>query len=279
MSLLDTAPAEAKPVAGASVDLNCDMGEGFGVYPMGDDLALLESVTSANIACGFHAGDPGTIRKTVFAARDRGVAVGAHPSLPDLQGFGRRVMQVSEAEAYDLAVYQIGAVQAFAAAAGIRLRHVKFHGALYNMAAKDTALSRALCQAVRDVDAALILFALAGSVTESVAREMGLPVAAEVFADRSYQDDGSLTPRSRPGAMITDVEQSLLQVRRMVGEGKVRAQSGKDVPLHADTICVHGDQPDAVSFVRRLRAALEADGVCVQAPTAERSSPWMADTP
>jgi UPF0271 protein len=248
------------------IDLNCDMGEGFGAYKMGDDLTLLEHVTSANVACGFHAGDPGTIARTVRAAVARGVAVGAHPSLPDLQGFGRRVMKVSEEEVHDMVVYQIGAVQAFAAAAGSRLRHVKIHGALYNMAVNDEALSRGICQAVKRVDAQLMLYALSGSVTERVARELGVPVACEAFADRSYQDDGTLTPRGKPGAMITDVEQSIAQVRRMIADGVVRSQSGKDVRLHADTICVHGDQPGAVDFARRLRAALQADGVHVRAP-------------
>jgi len=248
------------------IDLNCDMGEGFGAYKMGDDLTLLEHVTSANIACGFHAGDPGTIARTVQAAVARGVAVGAHPGLPDLQGFGRRVMKVSEGEVYDMVVYQIGAVQAFAAAAGSRLRHVKIHGALYNMAVNDEALSRGICRATHDVDARLMLYALSGSVTERVARELGVPVACEAFADRSYQDDGTLTPRGKPGAMITDVEQSIAQVRRMITEGVVRAQSGKEVRLHADTICVHGDQPGAVDFARRLRATLQADGVRVKAP-------------
>ncbi|MDB5999157.1 MAG: lactam utilization protein LamB [Rhizobacter sp.] len=255
------------------IDLNCDMGEGFGAYKMGDDVALLEHVTSANIACGFHAGDPGTIARTVKAAVARGVAVGAHPGLPDLQGFGRRDMKVSEAEAYDMVVYQIGAVQAFAAAAGSTLSHVKIHGALYNMAIKDEALSRGICRAVHDVNAQLLLYALSGSVTERVARELGIPVACEAFADRSYQDDGSLTPRSKPGAMITDVDQSIAQVRRMVADGIVRSQSGKDVRLHADTICVHGDQPGAVEFARRLRAALEADGIAVRSPDVQRFIP------
>ncbi|CAN5179643.1 5-oxoprolinase subunit PxpA [soil metagenome] len=250
----------------ADIDLNSDMGESYGAWKMGDDLALLDHVSSANIACGFHAGDPATIARTVKAAVERGVAVGAHPSLPDLQGFGRRDMKITENEAYDLVVYQIGAVQAFAVAAGSRLSHVKIHGALYNMAARDEALSRGLCRAVKAVDPTLFFYALAGSVTERVARELGVPVACEVFADRSYQDDATLTPRTQPGAMITDVEQSIAQVRRMVGEGKVRAQSGKDVALHADTICVHGDQPGAVSFARQLRASLEADGIRVRAP-------------
>ena len=183
-----------------TLDLNCDMGEGFGVYTMGDDEALLESVNSANIACGFHAGDPGTMARTVRAAAARGVAIGAHPGLPDLLGFGRRAMAVSPAEAYDLVVYQIGALQAVAAAAGTRVRHVKTHGALDNMAVVDEKLSEAIGRAVRDVDASLLFYAMSGSITAAVARGLGLQVVNVVYADRSYQDDGTLTPRRQPGA-------------------------------------------------------------------------------
>jgi UPF0271 protein len=250
------------------VDLNSDMGESFGAWRMGDDLALLEHVSSANIACGFHAGDPATMAHTVRAAAERGVAIGAHPSLPDLQGFGRRTMQVSEAEAYGFTVYQVGALQAFATAAGTRLRHVKAHGALYNMAARDAKLSGALCRAVRDVDASLVVFALAGSVMVDVARDLGLRVAEEVFADRSYQDDGSLTPRSHPQAMITDLDQSIAQVQRMLREGFVRSLNGHDVPIKPDTICLHGDQPGAAHFAQSLRASLLADDITIRAPLA-----------
>jgi UPF0271 protein len=253
------------------IDLNCDMGEGYGAWTMGDDLALLDHVSSANIACGFHAGDPGTMARTVRAAVAAGVAIGAHPGLPDLQGFGRRFMQVTQAEVYDMVVYQVGALAAFAVAAGSALHHVKIHGMLYNMAAKDEALSLGICRAVRDVDSSLMLYALAGSATERIARELGVLVACEVFADRSYQNDGSLTPRGQPGAMITDVEQSISQVRRLVSEGVVRAQTGTDVFLRADTVCIHGDQPGAVDFARRLRAALAADDISVVAPRVPHS--------
>jgi len=248
-----------------TIDFNCDMGEGFGAWRMGDDIALLDHVTSANVACGFHAGDPATIRRTVKAAVEKGVAIGAHPSLPDLQGFGRRPMHVSPEEIYDIIVYQVGAIDAFARACGGRLSHVKAHGALYNMAAKDRALADAVAAAVRDVDKSLVLFGLSGSELIAAARAAGVASAAEVFADRSYQDDGSLTPRGRPGAMIEDVEASIAQVRRMVLEGLVRAQSGKDVTVRADTLCIHGDQPGALEFARRIRAALEQDGAEVRA--------------
>jgi 5-oxoprolinase (ATP-hydrolysing) subunit A len=247
------------------IDFNCDMGESYGAWHMGDDLALLDHVTSASVACGFHAGDPATIRRTVKAAVAKGVAVGAHPSLPDLQGFGRRVMQISPAEVYDIIVYQIGAVSAFARASGGRLSHVKAHGALYNMAARDRALADAIAAAVRDVDKSLVLFGLSGSELIAAAEAAGVKAAAEVFADRSYQDDGSLTPRGRPGAMIEDVEQSIGQVRSMVFKGVVRAQSGKEVAVRADTLCIHGDQPGALEFAQRIRAALVEAGADVRA--------------
>jgi UPF0271 protein len=250
----------------ARIDLNCDMGEGFGAYRMGDDIAILDHVTSANIACGFHAGDPATMHRTVEAALARGVAVGAHPGLPDLQGFGRRTMALTPHEVYDIVVYQVGALAGFAQASGGKLSHVKAHGALYNMAARDYGLSEAIAQAVRDVDRELILFGLAGSETIRAAQAFGLRAAGEVFADRTYQDDGSLTPRSRPDAMIEDVEAAVVQVRRMVNEGLVRSTGGNDVRVQADTLCIHGDQPGALAFVRRIRGELERDGVVVVAP-------------
>lgn len=250
-----------------TLDLNCDMGEGFGVYSAGDDAALLAHVTSANIACGFHAGDPGTMARTVRLAKKHGVAVGAHPGLPDLQGFGRREMALSADEAYEAVVYQIGALQGVAAAAGTRLAHVKPHGALYNMAARDARLSEAIARAVRDVDPSLILYALAGSVTVQAARGLGVPVACEVFGDRSYQDDGTLTARRLPGAMITDLQQAVAQVRRMVHDGYVRSLSGREIPIEAHTVCLHGDQPGALEFVIGLSGALRADGIELRAPT------------
>ena len=248
----------------ARIDLNCDMGESFGAYTMGNDVAILDYVNSANIACGFHAGDPATIHKTVKAALDKGVAVGAHPGLPDLQGFGRRTMAINAGEAYDMAIYQIGAVAAFAQAFGGRLSHVKAHGALYNMAAKERRLADAIAKAVRDFDARLILFALAGSAMIDAAEDIGLRAAGEVFADRTYQDDGSLTPRSQPNAMIEDEDASIAQVKRMVIDGIVRSVNGKDVRVRADTLCIHGDQPHALAFAKRIRNELARAGVDVK---------------
>ena len=249
------------------IDLNCDMGESFGAWHMGNDEAVLEHVTSANVACGFHAGDPRTMRATVKAALAKGVAVGAHPGFADLQGFGRRPMTLSGSEAYETVLYQVGALAGFARAAGARLSHVKAHGMLYNMAAKDAGLAEAIVQAVHDFDRELVFFGLAGSELVRAARKAGLRTASEVFADRSYQDDGSLTPRAQPGAMIEDVEASIAQVKRMVMEGLVRSVSGKDVPVEADTLCIHGDQPGAVAFARRIREDLQGAGV-VGAPLA-----------
>ena len=246
-----------------TLDLNCDMGEGMGAWKMGDDAALLDYVSSANIACGYHAGDPGIIHRTVELAIDKGVAVGAHPSLPDLQGFGRRPMQVSPAEAYDMVLYQIGALGAFAVACGGKLAHVKPHGALYNMAAKDGKLARAIAHAIKDFDPALVLFGLAGSELVRAGEQAGLKTANEVFADRTYQADGSLTPRSELGAMIPDVKGSIAQVKRMVEEGKVRSVDGTDVAVRADTLCIHGDEPNAVEFARSIRRALTEAGVQV----------------
>ncbi|HZH06564.1 MAG TPA: 5-oxoprolinase subunit PxpA [Lautropia sp.] len=250
----------------ACIDLNCDMGESFGPWKMGNDLAILDHVTSANIACGFHAGDPLTMQGVVKAALDRGVKVGAHPGLQDLVGFGRRAMQVTPAEAYALIVYQVGALSGFAAALGGRLNHVKAHGALYNMAAKDRALADAIAAAIRDVDPGLVMFALAGSELIGAAQRAGLQCASEVFGDRTYQDDGSLSPRSLPGAMIEDAEVAAAQVKRMVMEGVVRSQQGREVPVKADTLCIHGDQAGALAFVRRIREQLAASGIEVRAP-------------
>ncbi len=249
----------------AAVDLNCDMGESFGAWRMGSDAVVLEHVSSANIACGFHAGDPVVMHRTVQAALERGVAVGAHPSLPDLQGFGRRAMRVTPDEAYDLVLYQMGALAAFCRALGGGLSHVKAHGALYNMAAKDAELAASIAQAVRDFDPGLVLFGLAGSELIRAGAGAGLKVANEVFADRSYQPDGMLTPRNRPNAMIGDVNAALAQVERMVREGTVRAVDGTDVKIEADTICIHGDEPGAAEFARELRALLARLGVAVRA--------------
>ncbi len=247
------------------IDLNCDMGESFGAYQMGHDEAVLDHVTSANVACGFHAGDPRTMHHTVSMALARGVVVGAHPGFPDLQGFGRRAMGLSAAEVYDVVLYQIGALSGFVQAQGARLGFVKAHGALYNLAAKDASLAEAIARATRDFDRDLAFYGLAGSELVRAGERLGLRTVSEVFGDRTYQDDGSLTPRSRPDAMIVDVERSAAQVRRMVLEGRVRSVNGVDVAVRADTLCVHGDQPGALDFARRIRAELAQAGVDVLA--------------
>jgi UPF0271 protein len=250
-----------------ALDLNCDMGESFGAWSMGDDAAVLEYVSSVNLACGFHAGDPSTIRRTMAAAMARGVAVGAHPSLPDLQGFGRREMHIEPQEAYDLTLYQIGAVAAFARAGGGGLHHVKPHGALYNMAASNAELAAAIARAVRDFDPGLILYGLSGSELVRAGRQAGIAVASEVFSDRTYQRDGSLAPRGRPDSVIHDVDQAVEQVVRMVTAGRVRCVDGTDIAIEADTLCIHGDSPHAPAFARAIRAELERLGIAVRAPS------------
>ncbi len=250
---------------GLSIDLNADMGESFGAWTMGDDAALMPWITSANVACGWHAGDPATIAATTALAVRHGVAIGAHPGLPDLQGFGRRTMQVSEREVHDLVLYQAGAVRAFAEAAGARLHHVKAHGALYNMAAGNATLSRGLARAVKALGGGVALYVLAGSTMEAVAREEGLDVRSEVFADRRYMPDGTLAPRGRPDALIVDEAEAVAQVLRMVRQGTLVAVDGSVVPVRADTVCIHGDKPTAVPFVEALREALRAADVRVTA--------------
>ena len=247
------------------LDLNSDMGESFGAWRMGDDEAVLAHVSSANIACGFHAGDARTMQHTVRLAHARRVAIGAHPSLPDLQGFGRREMKVAAQEVYDDVLYQIGALAGICRASGARLHHVKPHGALYNMAARDPALADAIARAVRDFDAQLVLYGLAGSQLIAAARRAGLRAASEVFADRTYQPDGSLTPRSRPDAMIGDAGRALAQVEQMVKQGQVVATDGSVVSIQADTLCIHGDQPGAATFAREIGRALQEWGVEVRA--------------
>jgi UPF0271 protein len=249
-----------------TIDLNCDMGESYGAWKMGADAGVMPYITSANIACGFHAGDPATVRKTVRLAVDAGVAVGAHPSLPDLMGFGRRVMRISPQDMYDLVIYQAGAVDAFARAAGAKLHHVKCHGALYNMAANDEGLSEAMVRAVKDMGAGVILYCLSRSKNFEIAKKSGIPVAGEVFADRGYSDDGTLAPRDKPGGMIEDPQASVKHVLGMIEEGHVTSLSGKRVPVAADTLCLHGDQPGAVTFAKRLRETFKGKGISVAAP-------------
>jgi 5-oxoprolinase (ATP-hydrolysing) subunit A len=248
------------------VDLNCDMGESFGAFTIGADDAVFPYITSANIACGFHGGDPRVMRTTVARARERGVAVGAHPSLPDLIGFGRRTMDVSPDDVYGMVVYQVGALSAFADAAGVAVQHVKAHGALYNMAAANAGLASAIARAVHDVDRGLVLFGLLGSHLISEATSVGLATACEAFADRNYMPDGSLVSRQRPDAQLHDADEAAARAIRMVREGKVRAVTGEDITIRADTICIHGDGPHAAEFARGLRAAFETAGIAVRAP-------------
>ncbi len=242
------------------------MGEAFGNYPMPNDELLMDYITSANIACGFHAGDPAVMQHTVNIALKKGVAIGAHPGLPDLQGFGRREMKISPAEAYQITLYQIGALFAFVRAAGGKLHHVKPHGALYNMAARDSELAAAIVQAVVDFDDTLILYALAGSEMIAAAKKTGLRSAPEVFADRTYQDDGSLTPRSQSNALITDEAQSIQQVLLMVKQRQVISVNNNIIPLKAETLCLHGDGVHALAFAKKINEKLKSEGVTIKTP-------------
>jgi len=247
-----------------NLDLNCDMGESYGAWKMGADADIMPLITSANIAAGFHAGDPATIRRTVQLAVDNGVAIGVHPSLPDLSGFGRRVMKVSAEDVYDLILYQAGAVEAFARAAGAKLHHVKCHGALYNMSAMDPELSDAIARAVKDLGGGVHLYALSNSRMMDAGRKHGIVTIGEVFADRGYMDDGTLAPRDKPGGMIEEAAKSVAQVLSMVEEGVVVSLSGKRVPVSPGTLCLHGDQPGAVTFAQALRKTFVARNIAVK---------------
>jgi UPF0271 protein len=237
------------------IDLNCDLGEGAA-----HDAELMPLITSANIACGAHAGDEATMRTTMALAQKHGVAIGAHPGFADRANFGRRELPLSPDEVHELVLNQVRKLQRLGP-----VRHVKPHGALYNMAARDLALARAVVDAIYEVDPRLILFGLAGSHLVAVAEACGLPVVSEVFADRTYQADGSLTPRSQPNSIITDESAAVAQVLRMVREGKVRATDGTDVAITADTVCLHGDGAHPVEFARKLRQELTAAGVEIKA--------------
>jgi 5-oxoprolinase (ATP-hydrolysing) subunit A len=246
------------------IDLNADVGESFGAYAIGHDAGLMKSITSANVAAGFHAGDPSVLRSTILLAKAHGVAVGAHPSFPDLAGFGRREMKVSPREAEDFALYQIAAVAGVAAAEGVRLQHVKPHGALFNMAMRDPALAAAIARATAAFSRELILFALPDSELLKAARAEGLRGVAEAFADRAYEADGSLVPRSKPGSVIHDMSSVVARAVRMAKEGNVAAIDGTILKLQPDTICVHSDTPGADGLAASLRGALEAAGVKVR---------------
>lgn len=248
------------------IDLNADLGEGFGAWTLGDDLGLLRVVTSANVACGFHAGDPSVIERTVGLAVRAGVAVGAHPSHFDLRGFGRRTMVVDPVEVESDVLYQVGAVAAFARAHGVRLIHVKPHGALYNQAAADPALATAVARGVARFDPTLILVGLASSTAMRRAAEShGLRFAGEAFADRRYEPDGSLVSRAANDAVIVDAGEAARQAVRIAERGEVRSRDGALVSLEADTLCVHGDTPGAVALAAAVRQALQGAGVTVRA--------------
>lgn len=246
------------------VDLNSDLGEGFGLYTIGMDKEIIALISSANIGCGWHGGDPMVMDATVKECKDKNVAVGAHPGFPDLLGFGRRNMLVTPAEAKAYAKYQLGALQAFAKSHRVRLQHFKPHGALYNMAAVDPKLAAALAEAVFEVDPEIIFLGLANSCMISAARECGLVVASEAFADRAYNADGTLVNRSQNGALIHDISLCISRVTRMVKENKVKAITGEDIDLKADSICVHGDNIQAVGFIKAIREAFDAENISVK---------------
>jgi len=245
------------------IDLNSDMGESFGAYTIGADEEILRWVTSANVACGWHGGDPHVMRQTVARAKALGVAVGAHPSYPDLLGFGRRPMQITRQEARDYMLYQIGALRAFVVAAGLTLQHVKPHGAIYNVAAKDRELSLGIAEAVKEAGGDLILMGLPDSEMLKAGQEVGVRVAREAFGDRAYNEDGSLVSRKLAGSLITDPDRV---AERVIGlaQGRVVAVTGKEIRFQADTICLHGDTPGAPTIARRVRERLEKEGAQVR---------------
>ena len=246
------------------IDLNCDLGESFGNYKIGMDEEVIKYVSSANIACGFHASDPLVMEKTVLMAKNAGVAVGAHPGFPDLVGFGRRNMNVSVPELKAMVLYQLGALDAFCRKNKIKMQHVKPHGAMYNMAAKDEKLALAISEAVAEYDSSLILLGLSGSQMLAVAQKVGLPFKKEVFADRAYEEDGSLVVRTKPGAMIEDENEAIERLITMIRYRKVRAITGKEISVEPDSVCVHGDNPKALDFVIRIKNRLTEEGITVE---------------
>ncbi|MBQ0141163.1 MAG: LamB/YcsF family protein [Kurthia sp.] len=247
------------------IDLNCDLGESFGTYKLGNDELILDYVTSANIACGFHAGDPSTMRKTVELALSKNVKIGAHPGLQDLIGFGRRNMAITPKEAFDLIVYQIGALQGFTTALGGKLEHVKPHGALYNMAAKDEKLSFAIAEAVYKVNPELVLYGLSGSELIRAGEKVGLKTASEVFSDRTYQEDGSLTSRLMPNALIVDDTKAVNQVMQMIKNGTVKTEQKTDLKILANTVCIHGDGEHALPFAKFIHQKLKENQIEITA--------------
>lgn len=254
------------------IDLNCDLGESFGRWHLGADAEIMPWISSANVACGFHAGDPLTIERSVRLAVEAGVAIGAHVALPDLVGFGRREMRIDAAEARSLTLYQLGALAAFARAAGSRIHHLKPHGALYHMAGREPALAAAIAGAARDFDPSLLLVGPPGSELLRAARAVGLDVAREGFVDRGYAADGSLLPRGAPGAMVDEAEIAIAQGLALARGEPIATPEGSPLTLEVDTLCVHGDHPGAAGFTRRLRQALEAAGLRVAPPPTRMSS-------
>ena len=245
------------------IDLNSDLGESFGPWPMGQDEALMTSITSANVACGFHAGDPSVMRRTIALAKAHGVAVGAHPGFPDLVGFGRRELQATPREVEDFVLYQVAALAGIAAAEGVTLQHVKAHGALYNMAVRDRPLADAIARAVASFDRSLVLLGLPDSELLRAGEAHGLPIAAEIFADRAYEPDGSLASRRKAGRVIHDTATVVARAVRMVRNREVVATDGSTIALRADTMCLHGDTPGSGDLARQIRAALETAGASV----------------
>ncbi|MBT8365338.1 MAG: 5-oxoprolinase subunit PxpA [Deltaproteobacteria bacterium] len=251
------------------IDLNSDVGESFGNYKLGLDEEVIPLISSANIACGFHAGDPAVMKRTISIAKENGIAIGAHPGFPDLIGFGRRSMDASLEEIQDYVIYQVGALQGFAAAQRLKLQHVKPHGALYNMAVQNPAIWDAVAQALAAVDPHLILFVLAGSNRkdlEAIGARHGIRIAFEFFGDRAYNPDGSLVSRKEPGAVIHDHKAVAEKVLKMIKEGRVVCKDGSEIDMAADTICVHGDNPAALALVKNIRESLQAAGVAIAAP-------------
>ncbi len=246
-----------------SVDLNCDMGESFGPWTMGNDAELMNYVSSVNIACGFHAGDASTMRETVEQSSAKGIAIGAHPSFPDLQGFGRRNMSLSPQEVFDVVLYQVAALKGICEASGARLHHVKPHGALYNQAAKDQVLARSILEAIRKIDNSLIVYGPSGSYIISEAEKLGLRSASEAFADRTYQPDGSLTPRTKKNALISSTVEAAKQALQIVKDQTLETADGGVIPIKADTICIHGDGEYAVEFARAIKGRLIENGILI----------------
>ena len=246
------------------IDLNCDLGESFGNYKIGMDEEVIKFISSANIACGFHASDPIVMDKTVLLAKEAGVSVGAHPGYPDLVGFGRRNLNVSAAELKAMVIYQLGALDAFCKKNKIKMHHVKPHGAMYNMAAKDEKLALAIAEGIAEYDDSLVLLGLSGSAMLKAAGKLGLASKKEVFADRAYEEDGSLVARTKQNAMISDENEAIDRIIGMIRYGKVKAVTGKEICVEPDSVCVHGDNPKALEFVVKITKRLKEEGICIE---------------